>query len=223
MSYLGLFLAGLTDSYNPCSVGVLLISLTILIGLGRRNLIAIFGLSYLTTIFLTYFLIGLGIFNAFHLFGVHGFFGYAAGIILIVLGFVSLLPKLFNRIPLFNWINSCHMPKDITKRIEGSVFMAGVVLGFLIGLCTVPCAGGIYMGAIALLATRVNYWRALFGIFLFNIGFIIPLMIIFIVSSRPKVLDKIQKFSIQISSYSKYAISIIMIVMGIILLLISSR
>lgn len=223
MSYWALFFAGLTDSYNPCSIGVLLISLTILISLGKKNLIALFGLSYLTTIFLTYFLIGLGILKAFHMFGVHGFFGYAAGIILIVFGLASLLPKIFNRVGIFNWINSCHMPKDINKRIEAGVFTAGIILGFLIGLCTVPCAGGIYMGAIALLATKVNYWKAFFGIFLFNIGFIIPLLIIFIISSRPKVLDKIQKFTIQISSYSKYAISIIMIAMGIILLLISSR
>lgn len=221
MSYWALFLAGITDSYNPCSIGVLLISLTILLSLGKKNLIATFGFSYLSTIFVTYFLIGVGIFKAFHLFGIHGFFGYASGIILIIVGLAHLLPQLFSRIPILNWINQCHIPINIDKHMEKGVFAAGIILGFLIGLCTVPCAGGIYLGAIALLATSANYWEGMLGILLFNIGFIIPLLIIFMISSREKFLNVLQKLNNRLSSYSNYAISIIMIIMGIILLIIS--
>ena len=221
MSYWPLFLAGLTDSYNPCSIGVLLISLTILIGLGKKNLIAIFGISYLSTIFVTYFLIGIGILKAFHLFGIHGFFGYAAGIILIIVGLVHLLPKLFSRVPWLSCLNNCHIPINIEKHMEKGVFVAGIILGFLIGLCTIPCAGGIYLGSIALLATRVNFLKGILGIFLFNIGFILPLLLIFIVSSREKSLKLISKISIRLTSFSNYAISIIMILMGIALLLIT--
>lgn len=221
MSYWPLFLAGLTDSYNPCSIGVLLISLTILLGLGKKNLIAIFGISYLSTIFVTYFLIGIGILKAFHLFGVHGFFGYAAGIILIIVGLVHLLPKFFSRVHWLNWLNNCHIPINIEKHMEKGVFIAGIILGFLIGLCTIPCAGGIYLGSIALLATRVNFFKGILGIFLFNIGFILPLLLIFIVSSREKSLKLISKISIRLTSFSNYAISIIMILIGIALLLIT--
>lgn len=221
MNYWALFLAGVTDSYNPCSIGVLLITLTILIGLGKKNLIALFGFTYLGTIFLTYFLIGVGILNAFHFFGVHGFFGYVAGVVLIIVGFVHLLPQLFSKVPILNWINSCHIPINIDKHLEKGVFVAGIILGFLIGLCTVPCAGGIYLGAIALLATSVNYWKGMLGIFLFNIGFIIPLLFIFIISSRKKSLDFLQKINNRLSIFGNYAISIIMIIMGIILLLIT--
>lgn len=223
MNYGALFLAGLTDSYNPCSIGVLLISLTILVGLGKKNLILLFGLSYLSTIFATYFLIGVGILRAFHLFGVHGFFGYASGIILIIVGLVHLLPQFFNRIPILSWINNCHVPVNIEKHIQKGVFLSGVILGFLIGLCTVPCAGGIYLGAIALLASQGSYWQGILGIFLFNIGFIIPLSIIFLVSSRKKFLQVLQKVNVRLSSFSTYAISIIMILMGLILLYISMK
>ncbi len=223
MSYWALFLAGLTDSYNPCSIGVLFISLTILLGLGKKNLIAIFGLSYLSTIFVTYFLIGVGLLKAFHLFGIHGFFGYVAGIILIIVGLAHLLPRVFSRIPILNWINNCHIPINIDKHIEKGVFLAGIILGFLIGLCTVPCAGGIYLGAIALLATKVNFFRGLLGILLFNIGFILPLLLIFMVSSREKSLRLIQRINVRLTSISSYAISILMIIMGIILLLITIK
>lgn len=221
MNYWALFLAGITDSYNPCSIGVLLISLTILIGLKKKKLILTFGIVYLSTIFVTYFLIGVGILKAFHLFGIHGFFGYTAGIILIITGFAHLLPRFFSKVPILGWINRCHIPTNIDKRLEKGVFIAGIVLGFLIGVCTVPCAGGIYLGAIALLATSANYWKGLLGILLFNIGFIIPLLLIFIISSRKKFLDMLQKLNSRFASYSNYAISTVMIIMGIILLILA--
>lgn len=223
MNYWALFLAGITDSYNPCSIGVLLITLTILFSLGKKNLIMIFGLSYLSTIFVTYFLIGVGILKAFHLFGIHGFFGYAAGILLIIVGLGHALPKIASRVPLLSWINRCHIPINVEKHMEKGVLAAGVILGFLIGLCTVPCAGGIYLGAIALLATSVNFWNGILGIFLFNIGFIIPLTIIFLISSRKRTLEALQKINVRLSSISNYAISIIMILMGIALIWITLR
>ncbi|HLC38680.1 MAG TPA: cytochrome c biogenesis protein CcdA [Patescibacteria group bacterium] len=218
-----LFLAGITDSYNPCSIGVLLISLTILFSLGRKKLIALFGLSYLATIFTTYFLIGLGLLRAFHLFGIHGFFGYAAGVILIVAGLIHLAPGPIRNLPGIRWILGCHLPKNIEKHLENSVFISGIILGFLIGLCTVPCAGGIYLGAIGLLASRVSYWRGVLGIFIFNLGFILPLLAIFLVASRKSVLEKLQKLNVKLSSYSHYIIPIIMILMGIILILIAKK
>ncbi|MBM2820307.1 MAG: cytochrome c biosis transrane protein [Candidatus Berkelbacteria bacterium] len=223
MNSLGLFLAGITDSYNPCSIGVLLISLAFLVSLRKKHLISLFGISYLSTIFLTYFLIGLGMLKAFHIFGVHGFFGYVAGVILILIGLIHLLPGVFNRISLLKWLNSCHIPLNIEKHLDKGVFTAGIILGFLIGLCTVPCAGGIYMGAIALLATKTSYWQGIFGIFLFNIGFILPLLFIFILASREKFLRLIHKILARTSAISNYIISIIMILMGIILLFLANR
>lgn len=221
MSNWPLFLAGITDSYNPCSVGVLLISLTILVRLGKKNLIAIFGSTYLLTIFATYFLIGLGVLRAFHMFGIHGFFGYVGGVILISAGIIHLFPMALKKIPVVNWLNRCHIPININQHMDKGVFLAGIILGFLIGLCTIPCAGGIYLGAIALLATKANYWTGVLGIFIFNLGFILPLSLIFFFSTREGVLNKIKRFNAKITAYSTYSMSIIMIIMGIILLIIT--
>jgi len=219
MSLITLFIAGLTDSYNPCSIGVLLVSLTILMSLGKKNSIALFGISYLTTIFLTYFLIGLGFLKAFHLFGVHGFFGYAAGAVLIIVGLAHFAPISWSKIPIVGWFNRCYMPQ-IKAHFDRGVFVGGIILGFLIGLCTVPCAGGIYLGAIGLLAARVSFWQGFLGIFIFNLGFILPLSLIFFISSREKVLKKIQKINAKLSGVSHYIIPIITVIMGIILILI---
>lgn len=218
-----MFLAGLTDSYNPCSIGVLLVSLTILVGLGKKKLIAIFGISYLLMIFLTYFLIGLGFLKTFHLFGVHGFFGYVAGILLIIVGLTHLLPRSFGRVPIINFLNRCHIPTNLNQHLDNGVFIAGIILGFLIGLCTVPCAGGVYLGAIGLLATKLNYWRGVWAIFIFNLGFILPLMLIFFAATRKPILDAIKRANIKISRYGVWATSGIMIIMGLAIIWLASR
>ncbi len=218
MNPIALFVAGLTDSYNPCSIGVLLVSLTFLVGLGKRKLISIFGLSYLSLIFLTYFLIGLGVLRAFHIFGIHGFFAYAAGIVLIVVAIIHVLPMYLKRMPIFAWFNRCHIPARLDQHLDKGVFIAGAILGFLMGLCTVPCAGGIYMGAIALVSASMTFWQGVAGIFIFNVGFILPLAIIFVLASRKTMLEKMKKINVRITAYSPYIISVIMILMGLALI-----
>lgn len=213
-----LFLTGIADSYNPCSIGVLLISLTLLVSLNKRDKIALFGVSYLTAIFATYFLIGLGMLKAFHLFGVHGFFGYAAGLILIILAFSQFFAEQFNRLAPFRWLNSCHIPKDLNQHLDKGIFTAGAILGVLIGLCTIPCAGGIYLGATALLATRGTYWQGIQGLLFFNLGFILPLVLIFYFASREGVLNKLKEYSGRIMGVSRWAMPGLMLVMGLILI-----
>ena len=216
MSYLSSFLAGLADSYNPCSVGVLLVSLTILLGLQKPKLIGIFGISYLSAIFATYFLIGVGTLRAFHLFGIHGFFGYVSGTVLILVGLVHLFPHLFPNNPITRWLRSCHIPASLNDHMDKGVFIAGAIVGFLIGLCTIPCAGGIYLGIISLLALKHTYTQGILNLFVFNIGFILPLVIVFVLSTRKPVLERLQKWNSKLARYGILATSGIMIVMGII-------
>ena len=220
--YITSFIAGITDSYNPCSIGVLLVSLTILLGLKKPNLIAIFGISYLSAIFATYFIIGIGLLRAFHLFGIHGFFGYASGIVLILVGLIHLFPHLFPNNPITKWLRSCHIPARLNDHLDKGVFVAGAILGFLIGLCTIPCAGGIYLGIISLLALQNTYSQGILNLFIFNIGFILPLVIVFFLSTRKPVLEKLQKWNAKLARYEILATSSIMIVMGLIIIWITN-
>lgn len=209
------WLAGLADSYNPCSVGVLLISLTLLINLKQSRLIALFGVSYLSAIFITYFLIGVGTLRAFHLFGIHGFFGYVAGVILILVGLIHLFPQLFPKSRFAQFIRSCHIPARLNDHLDKGVFIAGLILGFLIGLCTIPCAGGIYLGIISLLALKNSYWSGVWYLFIFNLGFILPLLFIFFFATRPAVLEKIKQANAKLARYGVVVTSSLMIILGL--------
>ncbi|MEK7461188.1 MAG: cytochrome c biogenesis protein CcdA [Patescibacteria group bacterium] len=223
MTELASFLAGLTDSYNPCSLGVLFISLTLLINLKQGRLIWLFGISYLSAIFVTYFVIGLGILRAFHLFGIHNFFGFTAGIVLIVVGLIHLFPSLFPNLPVVRWLRSCHLPGLIKRHMERGVFVAGIILGFLIGLCNLPCAGGVYLGIISYLALKTTYWQGVLNLLIFNLGFILPLVVVFILATRPAVLAKLQTGAAKFARYGVIATSVLMIAMGVGILIILSR
>jgi len=212
------FLTGLTDSYNPCSIGVLIISLTLLLGLKKPRLIGIFGFSYLTAIFATYFMIGVGFLKAFHMFGVHGFFGYAAGVILIVVGLIHLFPTLWPQSRFAQFIRSCHVPARLSDHLDKGVFIAGLILGFLIGLCNLPCAGGIYLGIIGLLALKTSYWSGVGHLFIFNLGFILPLILVFFGATRRPVLEALQRANVRIARYGVIVTSSVMIIMGALLI-----
>ena len=126
---------GFLDSFNPCAIGVLLLYVSIILTLGasRRQLI-FFGIFYLASMYITYFLIGLGLLQAFHLFGIHNFFGWAAAAIVFVVGAFQLkeyfFPKLY--IPILTpFFGACRVPKWDRKI---TVFSA-LALGFFVGLC----------------------------------------------------------------------------------------
>lgn len=196
---------GLIDSFNPCAIGVLIATITVLFALGnyRRN-IAIFGFFYVFTTYVTYLLIGLGLLKAMHLFGIHNFFAWVSSFFLIAMG-------------MSQWKRSmCIIPKNMPKE---ATMLAGIVLGFLVGLCEFPCSGGVYMATIGFLGLQETFWSGLLLLMWYNLMFVLPLMILFALAYNMQAAkmianivgthsDRIRKFS-----------ALSMISMGLLLLL----
>jgi cytochrome c biogenesis protein CcdA len=51
-------------------------------------------------------------------------------------------------------------------------------------LCTFPCSGGIYVAVIGLLAAQTTYWEGLGYLYLYNLAFVLPLVLILAVASN---------------------------------------
>jgi cytochrome c biogenesis protein CcdA len=63
---------------------------------------------------------------------------------------------------------------------------ATVVMGVLVGLCTFPCSGGIYVSIITLLNAKTTLGWGLGYLALYNVLFILPLVgILVAVGNRP--------------------------------------
>ncbi|MEX1248472.1 MAG: cytochrome c biogenesis protein CcdA [Anaerolineales bacterium] len=179
-------LTGLVDSVNPCAFAVILLLIAFLFTLRQsRSKIWQLGLVYIGIIFLVYFAIGLGILRAIQFSTEPHFVAQVGTWILILLGFINLIEYFFPRFPI-----KLHMPEwahHRTHQLIGQASLpATVVAGFLVGLCTFPCSGGIYVSILTLLNAQTTANWGLAYLLLYNILFVLPLLLILLaVGNRP--------------------------------------
>lgn len=169
---------GLVDSVNPCAFAVILLLIAFLFTMRQsRAKVWQLGLVYIGMIFLVYFAIGLGILRAIQFSTEPHFVAQIGTWILILLGVINLIEYFFPRFPI-----KLHMPDwahHRTHQLIGQASLpATVVAGFLVGLCTFPCSGGIYVSILTLLNAQTTANWGLAYLFLYNILFVLPLLLI---------------------------------------------
>lgn len=196
---------GLIDSINPCAIGVLAASVAILFALGnyRQNILR-FGFFYILTTYVTYLLIGLGILKAVHLFGIHNFFGWASAFALIAMGVWQFK------------CSSCIIPKRTPKE---ATIIAGLVFGFLVGLCEFPCSGGVYLATIGFIGLRETFWSGLLLLLWYNFMFVLPLVLLFALACNLTVANAIRNIVGAFGAKARAASAAAMIAIGTLLLL----
>ncbi|GFP39531.1 hypothetical protein HKBW3S47_01229, partial [Candidatus Hakubella thermalkaliphila] len=70
---------------------------------------------------------------------------------------------------------------------------SSLALGVLVGLCTFPCSGGIYVAVIGLLASQKSYFQGLGYLLAYNVMFILPLIAILALASNRVVTTKLHQ------------------------------
>ncbi len=175
---------GLADSVNPCAFAVILLLLAFLFTLRQsRSRVLQLGLVYVGMIFLVYFAIGLGLLQAVRLSDDPHFVARAGAWLLIGLGAINLIEYFFPRFPI-----KLHMPKFAGQQarewIGRATMPSTVAAGFLVGLCTFPCSGGIYVSIITLLNARTTLGWGVAYLGLYNLLFVLPLIVILLAASN---------------------------------------
>lgn len=171
-------ISGLLDSVNPCAFAVILLLIAFLFTIrqARRRVVQL-GLVYIGTIFLVYFAIGLGILRAVSLSDDPHFVARAGSWLLIGLGAINLAEYFFPRFPI-----KLHMPAAAADKtnewLKKATLPATVGVGFLVGLCTFPCSGGIYVSIITLLNAKTTLGWGVAYLALYNVLYVLPLLAI---------------------------------------------
>jgi len=177
---------GLLDSVNPCAFAVILLLLAFLFTLRQaRSRILQLGAVYILMIFLVYFAIGLGLLRAVRLSDDPHLVARLGSWVLIVLGAVNLIGYFFPQFPI-----KLHMPKFAgakTQELIGRATLPATIgAGLLVGLCTFPCSGGVYVSIITLLNAKTTLAWGVAYLGLYNLLFVLPLVLILaIVGNRP--------------------------------------
>lgn len=186
--------AGFLDSLNPCAISVALLFVALLFTLKKeKNYILKIGFFYILSIYITYFLIGLGLLKTFSLFNVPYLITRIAAIITIIFGFLNIKEYFFPNLPL-----KIRMPVNIRHKISEWAYKASVpaslVMGFLVGIFEFPCSGSVYFAIIGLLLSEVTFFTGVIYLLLYNFMFVLPLILIFVFSTNRIITEKMINF-----------------------------
>ncbi len=205
---LAILIAGLVDGINPCAFTVIVffISFLTLQGYKRRELIVI-GLCFILAVFVTYVLIGLGIFRS--LYTLSKFY-LVTRIVYYVIAAFSFILGVFALYDLLLFVRKgktegmiLQLPQTIKNRIHSIIGMhyrknkgtaaegvqkrplfrlisSALITGFLVSLLEAVCTGQLYLPTITfVLKESTLRMRALGYLLLYNVMFIIPLFLVF--------------------------------------------
>jgi len=210
--------SGFLDGINPCAFAVLLLFIAFLYTIKRTKAnILKMGIAYILAIFTAYILIGIGLIKAFIFTGYPHLMAQISAYLMITLGVISIWSYLFPKKSINLGIPS--FSKEYLKKwMYKSTIPAALVLGFLVGLCTFPCSGGIYVAVIGLLAAKTTYLHGFIYLIIYNIMFVMPLVIILITASNKKATEKITKWEQSKSKTMRLILGIVMILLGLVIL-----
>lgn len=212
--------SGFLDGLNPCAFAVLLFLIAFIFMLKRARLqVLLFGAVYISAIYLAYLLIGLGLWKAVLFTGTPHLMAKVGSVLVILLGLINikdyLAPKILPislRIPfparfrLMDWLHKGTLPGTF-------------ILGFLVGLCTFPCSGGIYVAIVSLLATKMTFNLGFFYLLVYNLMFILPLVAILALAGNRVVTEKLTNLQERNEPVMRLVYGLMMIAIGVAILL----
>jgi cytochrome c biogenesis protein CcdA/thiol-disulfide isomerase/thioredoxin len=171
--------AAIVDSINPCAIAVLLILLGALMATGDKKRALLAGMAFTLSIYISYFLFGLGLFSALQFSGLSYWFYKIVGFIAIIIGLANI--KDYFRYGGGGFV--MEIPRgwrpSLKKILGGVTNPAGAFLmGFVVCLFELPCTGGPYIFILGLLAETTTQMLAIPILLIYNVFFVLPLVII---------------------------------------------
>jgi len=232
--------AGLTDGINPCAFAVIVffISFLTVYGYSKKEIIGI-GSAYILAVFFTYLLLGLGIFKTLYLLShfyilIKIFYYLVAGMCFFL--FILALYDYFR----YKKEKSTEglilqLPKFLKKKITGTIgdalrgkkgyvrlFIVSLGVGFLVSLLEAVCTGQVYLPTIFFILKLPHLrLKALFYLIIYNLMFIFPLVLIFILFLLGVTSQRFNNFLRKHLGVFKIALALIFLTLGIFILFVS--
>jgi cytochrome c biogenesis protein CcdA len=210
---------GLLDSVNPCAFAVILLLLAFLFTIRQsRGRILRLGLVYIAMIFIVYFAIGLGLLQAVRFSDEPHFVARVGSWILIGLGVVNLIEYYFPAFPI-----KLRMPESAGAKtnelLKKATYPATIGMGLIVGLCTFPCSGGVYVSIITLLNAKTTLGWGVGYLALYNVLFVLPLIVILVGAGNRVVAKRWARWERLNSVRIRLVYGLLMVGLGAVMLL----
>jgi cytochrome c-type biogenesis protein len=198
--------SGFADGFNPCAYALLVLFATYTLTLvnavtadgrptpsARRTLLGA-GSLYVGAVFVTYFMLGLGLYTLFEGFGRDHLVARVAAVFALLMA-VWMLKDVF----LPGWGPTMAAPTGthgwMNKAMQRGGLVGMLMAGILVGICTVPCSGAMYFSVTAVLHASGGGIVGLALLALYNVAFILPLMLFLLFVSNRRVLGTIGRWN----------------------------
>jgi cytochrome c-type biogenesis protein len=217
--------SGVADGFNPCAFALLVLFATYTLTLvnavtgdgtptleARRRLLGA-GSLYVGAVLVTYFIIGLGLFSFLAWLGRDHLVSRVAVVIALVMALWMLKDVFLPGVgPSMMAPGGTH--GRMQKAMERGGLAGMLIAGVLVGICTVPCSGAIYLDVVAVLHASGGGLTGLALLALYNIAFIVPLLILLLAVSNRRVLGQLGRWNRANSPWVKVGLSLVVIAMS---------
>ncbi|MDA1196701.1 MAG: GAP family protein [Nanoarchaeota archaeon] len=210
------------DSVNPCAIGVLILLLSTLLVAKKKGKVLKIGLLYILAVFVTYFLFGLGLttFLSSIPLIVAEYISIAVGLIVVLAGLIEIKD--------FFWYGqgfSLMIPHKYVAKIQEKMKNISVgtciFLGVFVAAVELPCTGGPYLAITIMLSQQFDF-TGLLLLILYNIIFVLPLIIILMMVVLGTKLQHIQDWKQSNKAYMRLFTGFLLIGLGWMLMLIAN-
>ena len=220
--------AGLLDGLNPCAFSTLLFYVGTVLALveraasaprplGVRRTLLGFIVPYIGMLFLVYFAFGAGLTLLGHAVppGISTLVIKVMGAGLAIWGLLILAEAFLPGRRL-----TPSMPQAMARMLHGfaktATVSAGVASGGLVGLCAIPCSGAVYLAVLAVVA-RLNRPAGLGLLFLYNVFYLTPIVIVAVVATRRSLLQAVGRLFIRVRQPLHWMAGVLVLGLGLLI------
>lgn len=195
--------AGLADGVNPCAFAVIVFFVSFLAAYKyTKKEIIIVGSAYCAAVFLAYVLMGLGAFHVLYamkafryvtlvvqwgMVGLCGVFLLLSIYDFVVYQRTKKSEKMLLQLPTNYKVYIHKVMRFFLKDKHSSMWrllLAAFIVGFVVSGVEAVCTGQVYLPTIVVILKEVNqhFWRATEFLLLYNLMFILPLVLVFVLT-----------------------------------------
>lgn len=217
--------SGFADGLNPCAFALLVLFATYTLTLvnsvtadgsatveARRRLLGA-GSLYVGAVWITYFIIGLGLLSFLSWLGQDHLVTRIAAILAVGMALWMLKDVFLPGVG-----PSMAAPAGTHGRMHKAIERGGLagmlIAGVLVGICTVPCSGAIYLAIVAVLHASGGGMTGLALLALYNLAYIAPLVLMLAAVSNRRVLGRMGRWNRANSPWVKAGLAIAVVAMS---------
>lgn len=229
--------AGLLDGVNPCAFTTIVFLLSTLAYLGKSpRQLAVVGIGFTFAVFVTYFVLGLGILTVLGQLQASSVGNGIPKILAYLVADLALLLALWSLMDFVGYVRSkdvksvtLGLPKAVKSRMhkiirEGlstrGLLIGSLLVGFLVSILESICTGQVYAPiCLAIQSVPSLKVHAIAYLLLYNIMFILPLVVILIIAYKGVSSDRLGEFLRRHLAPLKLALACLFVVLGVVLLM----